>query len=52
MLMPCHKWSNHKLTLDDYKAILSFQVAQSSYFNKMVEENGNICLAKYFRKFK
>jgi hypothetical protein len=31
-------WSNPKLTLNDYKAILSCHVAQFSYFNRMVEK--------------
>jgi hypothetical protein len=43
-----HKWSNLKLTLDDYRArflklpcgiILGHHVAQSSCFNWMVEKN-------------
>jgi len=51
LLMPCHKWSNLKLTLDDYKAILSCHVALSSYFNKMVEEKWKYLFGKIFQKF-
>jgi len=36
--MAYRKWSNPKLTLDGYRAILSCHVAHSSCFNKMVEE--------------
>jgi hypothetical protein len=36
--MAYHKWSNPKLTLNDYRAILSCHVAQSSCFNRTVEE--------------
>ncbi len=50
MIMPCHKWSNPKLTLDDYKAILSWHVAQSSYLNKMVEEKWKYLFGKIFQK--
>jgi hypothetical protein len=52
MLMPCHKWSNPKLTLDHYKAILSCHVAQFSYFNKMVEEKWKYLFGKIFQKIK
>jgi hypothetical protein len=46
--MAYHKWSNPKLTPDDYNAILSCHVAQSSCFNWMVEEKIYIYLEKYF----
>ncbi len=41
--MAYHKWSNPKLTLNDYRAILSCHMAQSSCFNKMVEKK-EICI--------
>ncbi len=36
--MAYHKWSNLQPTLNDYRAILSCHVAQSSCFNHMVEK--------------
>ncbi len=56
--MAYHKWSNPKLTLNGYKAILSCHVAQSSYFNRMVEKkiiwkiiltNPNDAMCQFFR---
>jgi hypothetical protein len=47
-----HKWSNFKVTINDYRAILNYHVAKSKFFNQMVEKKGNIFLAKYFEKSK
>jgi len=35
--MAYHKWSNLKLTLNDYKAILNCHMAQSSCFNEWLK---------------
>jgi hypothetical protein len=47
--MAYHKWSNLKLTLNDYKAILSCHMAQSSCFNWMVEGGKKNYFAKCFK---
>jgi hypothetical protein len=44
------KWPNPKLTLNDYREILSCHVAQFNCFNWMVEKKNY--LAKYFKKSK
>jgi hypothetical protein len=47
--MAYHMWSNPKLTLDDYKEILSCHMAQYSYLNQMVEEKKrNFLFGKIF----
>jgi hypothetical protein len=46
--MAYHKWSNLKLTLDDYRAILGHHMAQSSYYNQMVEEKKKYLFGKIF----
>jgi hypothetical protein len=50
--MAYHKWSNLKLTLNDYKAILSCHMAQSSCFNWMVEGGKKYIFYKMFQKSK
>jgi hypothetical protein len=35
--MAYHKWSNLKLTINDYREIFNCHMAQSSCFNRMVE---------------